>query len=176
MSNYIERKDPFVEDYHFCGKHAEMVRQLCRNEKKDRIVFSTYVDLFICSAVVGCVLDKKVKRDTRNRDGNNTANILASAFTSHSDVRFVYCLVLICGDQNTASKTERLDRAFRYRNTKNSFSIFEEYMLGGLEYLYRNFMENNQSSNDQMYLNLRNLMSTFIPQVDNVDCDDDIFD
>jgi len=155
-----QEKNIFLDDYTFYGNQKDMVVALTSVIDKDSQskIFKINIDLFMCSAIVGCFYNKKAKPCK----GGKGTKILSGQFTNHSDeLDFILRLVLITGDKDKLEKSDRLNRAFRHKDEKENYDLFELYMLGGLEIIYNNFFNSNSIYYDQFLINLNNFMEKF---------------
>lgn len=136
----------FTKTFEFKGKHAEMVRTLadvnalnCKN-----------VEVFLMSISLGIARNLKSKID--NSSTNVQATILAEQMVGHSDnIEYFYKLLMLSDETYCPSAEERCNKAFRYLGTdeaERDEKHFTEVLLGGLEFLYSQIMENTTSKND----------------------------
>lgn len=137
------KKKIFLEDYYFHGKQADMAKELSEvpiDKESGAKIFRTTVDLYAACAIVGFFFDKKAQVTK----GEQTRAILQNAFSSRYDIlEFIYKLVLLYSNE-FATDEERIDRAFRDPKTDENYDLFNSYVLGGLEEIYKNiYLEKN---------------------------------
>ncbi|MCQ2772777.1 MAG: hypothetical protein MJ238_05860 [Bacilli bacterium] len=128
MANKV---DMFITQYRFYGDYARMADDLTNkiDLKSGATIFSTNVDLFIVSSIVGVIKGEKGKPQTSGKD----SSIFPDAFRTHwTQLKNAFTFVLLNGNTNTYNKVERLNKAFRNPETEQNYIEFEEYMLGGL--------------------------------------------
>ena len=146
----------FNQLYQIKGKHADMVRKLkeklgCRN-----------LDIFFISIVLGMWQQKKVNIDETPEI--EPAKIDPEQMVRfNSDIEYFYELMLLSDEKYCPVAKKRVDRAFRYKGTsegERDESHFTKVMLGGLEYLYENVIENTNSTED-IFNNIYELLEMF---------------
>ncbi len=136
----------FTKTYEFKGKHAEMVRKLadmgalnCKN-----------IDIFLMSISLG--ITRNLKADIDNSPSTVTATILSEQMVYHGDeIEYFYKLLMLSDNSYCASAEERCNKAFRYIGTEKAEkdeTHFTKVLLGGLEFLYSQILENTSSKND----------------------------
>lgn len=142
----------FLKDYLFKGIQREQSVALSDYEiEPDSSVkiFSSTVELFMISALVGCYHDKRIKPDK-----GETRRIMSSQFTSpnsrYNDLMFIYKLVMLT-NKSVSENTEKVNNAFRYTDKKENWDLFEEYVLGGLQVLYECFFPEKDSMAKSSY-------------------------
>lgn len=133
------RKDRFRRLYEFCGIQGEYMRALIsQSDDKGPALFASGIELFMCAAVVGVLFDKKEKPCSKNN--GKTFTIMADQFTTRWDtLHFLLQLVILNADSEIPNDVDRVNRSFRNVETDENYALFEEYMLGGLTYLYNYF-------------------------------------
>lgn len=167
-------KNMFLKNYYFYGYQAEKVKKLIDvvdNESNAKI-FEYAIDLFIVAAAIGVKNNHKVKQ---SNDKTNTFNIFAEQFNNHShELELVFKFVTLLGNQNIYDEETRLNKAFRNPNTDENFSVFEEYMLGGIDDLYDMFFVDS----NKIYRDYSMTMNKFVSDLSNPvqEDDDDIPD
>lgn len=130
----------FLEDYLFRGKHVKMVRDLTNEIDKDSSskLFTSAIELYKASAILGCLKNKTALPENT---GENF-RIFTEQFVNHgSELRFIYKLVLLVNEENSGEDIDRINVAFRDNENEKNIELFESYMLGGLEEIYKYFFE-----------------------------------
>ena len=133
-------KNLFLKNYSFYGKHADMVDALTSkiDEASGASIFSTVVELFIMSALVGVKIGSKSKPDG---DKTKDKKILAEQFNSHNhEIKIAFKFVTLLGNKEKFDEITRLNKTFRNPDVDDNYKEFEEYMLGGLEDIYNHLM------------------------------------
>lgn len=141
----------FLKDYSFYGKHCDMVNALTSSidDDSNSSIFSTVIDLFIISSLVGIKYNHKAKPD---HDKSRNKKILAGQFNSHShELNIAFKFVTLLGNAEKYDEVTRLNKTFRNPETDENYQAFEEYMLGGLEDIYNKFiLDSNKNYNDYL--------------------------
>ncbi len=137
----------FESEYYFYGSHKEKLFYLAKDkgvEREDSInIFQRVVDVLIMAPLVGLIYNRKSKPEPSS---TNKSTVFPSTIKNErSKLIFVYRIVMLLDSRNELSKQERLDRAFRYDNdpkkTEENMKLFNEYVLGGIDYLYDHFKD-----------------------------------
>lgn len=165
-------KTLFLDDYIFKGEHEVKSRTLTSliDKESGTKVFNSAVELFITSAIVGCYYNKKSKP----QKGDKTFKIMSSQFQNHYDVLlFIYKLTMLIGDEDNIGDIDRINRAFRYTDNQDNLSLFEEYMLGGLDEIYDRFMVSTNKRYDDYLISLRSFLDSIMKNNNNNNFDDD---
>lgn len=148
----------FNSEIKIYGKHANYIRFLSakgadntKAEVKNASVFSRHIDVYIAGAIIGLV--KKLK-SLPDKTDTPPATIFADAVIREQlKLKFLYHLALIIDDANVSSD-EAADRAFRYDNdeekVKEGMELFNNYVRGGIEWLYEAFTDKALSYEDYM--------------------------
>ena len=148
----------FLKNYSFYGKHADMVEELCSvfDDDSGSRVFTTFIDLFVISALVGVKNGHKSKPSV---DKSKAKNILAEQFNSHSDdVALAFKFVTLLGNKEQFDDIARLNKTFRNPETDENYDQFEQYMLGGLEDIYNQIL----TSKPKTYLDYLQSVNNFL--------------
>lgn len=105
-------------------------------------MFSSAIELFRCSSVIGCLYGKTAAPCPMSST-EKTTTIFADVFTSRGDKRrFLLQLVVLNAEKEIPMVTDRLNRLFRHDvDTDENCALFETYMLGGLEYPHSYFFD-----------------------------------
>lgn len=160
----------FEKDYLFKGIHAERVKQMADSKPetadidfyKTRKIFGRYVDVYLLAPIVGFL---KGRRAAVDKSSSATANIMASMMIQNrSELLFTYRLIMLLDKDYEPDQTERINKAFRYygdeEKTKKDMERFEEYVRGGVDYLYETLWENSVQPEDYIN-NLYDLVEDF---------------
>ena len=87
------------------------------------------------------------KKGKKNNEGGEKSTIQAQQLSNvKEDCELIYRLIILL-DGDDIDKDERLNRAFRYdsdvekkKEFDNAMEIYNEYVLGGIEYMYETFV------------------------------------
>lgn len=120
----------FEHDYKVRGKHAEQIKFLAKCFECSPV----YIDIYINAVIFGVFYNRQANED------KSSAETIELSFRTLKGERkefiinlYRMTMLLDCSRQLTPK--ERINRAFHY----NNFELFNSYMRGGLEYLYRQF-------------------------------------
>lgn len=156
-------KNMFLKNYYFYGKHADMVKALTDKveEESGAKIFSSSVELFIYSAMVGLFYNHRSKPDS---DKNKHTNILAEQFNGKNrEIKIVFKFVTLLGNQDKFDEITRLNKTFRNPETDENYKAFEEYVLGGLEEIYDKLMIKSNTNYQDYLTSLNKLLNEFNP-------------
>lgn len=140
----------FENDYTIQGKHATHLKFLVNDAK----IFSTYIEVYLNAVIFGYMYNAKDVKDTISSD---RARIYADAFANkRKECMFLYRLITLLEDDNEGvSVDERLNRAFRYDTqndkydqVKENIDTFNAYVLGGIEIMFKRFVDGCSSQDD----------------------------
>jgi len=153
-----------VKDIKFTGIHADIIKKYSRvrdpndlvahvqflsyAEKKlkddDLILFDTYFNAFITSALVGMKNKKKVKMD---QGPNKSASIFAEILAKNSSVLRKLYQYYVFSQSNNENINESIKKAFSADISSEEINLFSsdilEYSCGGLEIIEKLFHENH---------------------------------
>jgi hypothetical protein len=147
----------FNQLYQIKGLHADMVRKItdvtgCRN-----------IDVFYISLVLGLWQGRSVEPD--NESKIEPAKIDPEQMIRYGqDIEYLYELVMMNDKSSSISLKERVDKAFKIKGTdkaEKDEARFTSIMLGGLEFLYNNVIENTTSKED-IFNNICELIQTYL--------------
>lgn len=138
----------FENDYTIQGKHATHLKFLV-NEAR---IYTTYIDVYLNAAIFGYMYNAQDDKDNESID---RARIYADAFASHrSECIFLYRVITLLSDKELSIE-ERLNRAFRhdtqndkYDLVKENLDVFNSYVLGGIEIMFKRFVDGCSSQDD----------------------------
>lgn len=134
------KKSLFMTDYVFKGSHCDKVLALTSKIDADSnsYIFSSSVELFIFAALVGCYFNRRCKPE---RSSGKETKIMVSQFIEHkNDINLAFRFVLLTGNRENSDSVERLNKTFRNPETDENYSLFEEYMLGGIDEIYEHLI------------------------------------
>lgn len=140
----------------FYGKHAEYVLFLCKDRgqinEMGLNLFQSKIELYILAPIIGIIYNRKAKTE----QGSKKTTIQLQQINNYQDdLEYVYRIVLLLDNKENLSYSERLDRAFRYDNdeekTAENMKIFNEYVLGGIEYIYEKFKDTIGSEEELLF-------------------------
>lgn len=147
----------FNQLYQIKGEHADMVRKIkenldCRN-----------IDIFYISIILGLWQGVYAKIDNDSRI--EPAKIDPEQMIKYSqDIEYFYELVMLNDRSGSISLKERIEKAFRNKGTEKAIQDeerFTQIMLGGLEFFYRNIVDNANSKED-LFNNICELTQTYL--------------
>jgi len=147
----------FNQLYQIKGYHADMVRKItealgCRN-----------IDVFYISIVLGLWKELHVKVD--NDTKIEPAKIDPEQMIRYGrDIEYFYELVMMNDKSGSTPLKERVDKAFRNKGTEKAVpdeERFTQVMLGGLEFFYKNIVENTNSKED-LFNNICELAQAYL--------------
>lgn len=140
------------------GKHADMIRKLTNADALN----CDNIEIFIICISIGINRGLKAEIDPDSKSTN--VKILSEQMVNHSDeIDFFYKLLMLSDSKYCPSSEERCNKAFRYIGTElgqKDENHFIKTMLGGLEFLYEQIMENTSSRND-IFNNICDFVETF---------------
>ena len=150
VEKWTDGKGLFESEIEFTGKHAIYVKYL----KEELKVFPTYREVYILGAIIGFLEKKKGSYD--NNSKKETASIFADAFSGkyRSQLKFIYRTIMLLDNEDKLSLEERKNRAFRDDPQTNkdlireNMAIFNDYVCGGVEYLYTQLQLKNPDDLD----------------------------
>jgi len=127
----------FSNQIEFVGKYAKYVVYL----KDETNFFPTYVEIYVISAILGFLVGKKGTYEGKASD--DTKSVFVEQIVRHrADLKFIYRIIMLLDDADKLSLEDRKNRAFRDDPETNgdiikaNMKLFNEYVCGGLEYLY----------------------------------------
>ena len=153
----------FEKDYSFKGTHAEKVKQLVENKfDKDHKLFERNMDVYLMAPIVGFLQGRRAPLD---KSSQTTTNILAAIMIQYkADLLFNYRLIMMLDKDYEPDQKARIGKAFRHygddEKNKQDFERFEEYVRGGVDYLYEKLCQNSTQVEDYTN-NLYDLVTDF---------------
>lgn len=138
----------FDKEYSFRGKHATRVNLLTSVFEEDNYakytIFSRNIDVYMVAPLVGFLYNRKSEVDKEN---NQTAKIFLEQLSKESTkLEYVYRLIMLLDKSTDINK--RIDKAFRNFGTSKAIDdglLFEQYTLGGIDYLYERLIEKSKT-------------------------------
>lgn len=136
----MAKKSMFHEDYLFKGTQRDKVISLTAKIDVDSNsqIFSSAVELFIFASLVGALKNRKAEPE---KDNSKTHRIMANQFFNHiNELKLAFKFVLLTSEIDNPEPVDRLNKTFRNPETDDNYTLFEKYMLGGLDELYENLI------------------------------------
>lgn len=139
----------FEGDYTIYGKHATYIKYLVNDAK----AFKRYIDVYMVGAALGALYGRQAEQS----GSTDRARIYSAAFnTEHVKCNELFRIVILSDKTKSWSSEERVNICFRYRDKmdenavppisqeeidimKEALSLFNAYVLGGIEILYDSF-------------------------------------
>lgn len=153
----------FEKDYNFRGAHADKVKHLSDNKfDKEHTLFERFMDVYLMAPIVGFLQGRRAPLDKTTQ---TTATIFAGTLNNYrNDMLFSYRLIMLLDTEYEKDPNERINKAFRDYNddvkTKNDLERFEEYVRGGVDYLYEKLCKDATHAEDYIN-NVYELISDF---------------
>jgi len=138
----------FRNDYILKGRHATYAKLLCestqiRQGSKENIigVFRYGIDLFQVAPLIGVSYNKRAEIDTKS---NDKYTIQANAVINQQEnLETIYRLVMLSEKSSDLTNDEKVHRAFKEdeheEKSKLNMNLFDEYVRGGIDWLYERF-------------------------------------
>ena len=173
----------FDRDYNFKGRHASIVTQLTSeidSETKFKF-FDRNIDVLIIAPIVGFLYGRMSTRDDSGQvTVDNVKKINFDQMNRESyTLNFNYELIMLLHDKNKLPIETRLDRAFRYAKgtaeREDCNSIFEKYVLGGIDVLKEKLIDNATSVDDYI-INIYNFITEYNDRYNTTISDNEILD
>ena len=130
----------FEKDIIITGTHASYIKEM----KEVAGLFARNLDIYMLAPIMGFLNNRKGQK---NNEGGEKSTIQAQQLSNvKEDCELIYRLIILL-DGDDIDKDERLNRAFRYdsdvekkKEFDNAMEIYNEYVLGGIEYMYETFV------------------------------------
>ena len=159
----------FDKNMTFYGKHANYLRQLAPSKisggavEQRKSIFDNNMQVIELASIIGFMYKRKGEIDKDTSIPPN--NIFLEQVMKIKDVlELNYRVIMLLDGKNKLSQDERLDRAFRYdrdeERRKAGDEIFLAYLLGGIELLYEELVEDSTSTEDD-YENLCRFVKSY---------------
>lgn len=173
----------FDRDYNFKGIHANIVTQLTTeidSETKFKF-FDRNIDVLIIAPIVGFLYGRMSNRDESGQvTVDNVKKINFDQMNRESyTLNFNYELIMLLYEKDTTPIEKRLDRAFRYakgtHEKEECYSIYERFVLGGIEVLKEKLLDNATSVDDYIN-NIYNFLADYNDRYNNIISESEILD
>lgn len=166
----------------FYGKYSEYVDFLCkeqRHENENGInLFDTKIELYYIAPLIGLKYGKKVQSADSMNERNKSTIQLQQIKNYEQELIFSYRIVMLLDDKDNLSYEERLDRAFRddqdQKKLEKNMKIFNQYVLGGIEYLYDYF--SNDYTKPTEKFNISDKQNLLLDLMEFMDFDTDLYE
>ena len=125
------------KQYRFTGSHAEKVNALTAifDEESKAKLFERNLDVYINAPLIGFLFQRKGTKDTSG--DISPQNIFPEQMINASDeLKYILRLILLLDTENEPDEAQRIDKAFRHFGQDEDLSLFDQYVLGGVEVLY----------------------------------------
>ena len=130
----------FEKDIIITGTHAKYIKEM----KEVAGLFARNLDIYMLAPIMGFLNNRKGQK---NNEGGEKSTIQAQQLSNvKEDCELIYRLIILL-DGDDIDKDERLNRAFRYdsdvekkKEFDNAMEIYNEYVLGGIEYMHETFV------------------------------------
>ncbi|WP_300926405.1 hypothetical protein [uncultured Dubosiella sp.] len=178
-------------EFKLYGKHAEYANFLCKEQGREREnginIFQRVIDLYMLAPLIGLKYGRRVGIPEAKRP--TTSIQVDQMYNEKENVEYVYRIVMLLAEKNKYSEKERIARAFRvvpnsYENDPNreeevkleekELSYFQDYVRGGIEYIYEFFKECEPHNDFQIQQRL--LMFAATESVDDIHTMENIYD
>lgn len=169
----MAKKTMFQEDYLFKGTQGDKVNALTKKIDIDSNsqIFSSAVELFIFASLIGVLKNRKAEPE---KDNSRSVRIMANQFFNHiTDLKLAFKFVLLTSEIDNPAPVDRLNRAFRMPETDENYTLFEKYMLGGLEELYEKLVLDTNIRYEDYLTSINELMEQLN---NNSDIENDVFE
>ncbi len=129
----------FDKDYSFWGAHANKVELLTKtfNDNGDFKLFLRNIDLYMVAPIVGFLYGRTSSEDKKD---NNEKKIALSQISPNIKIlEYNYKIIMLLDKEYEDKLENRIDKAFRYYNTKDSKEDedhYESYVRGGIDVIF----------------------------------------
>ena len=148
----------FDKEISFTGKHAIYLRQLAKGNTTDKNslqkewVFQYNYEVLLAAPMIGFLRSRKSQKDTSTSVTNKIFSDVLNKI--RDDLELNYRLIMLLDNKDKIPVEERLNRAFRYdrdlEKRKPGDEIFWDYVRGGIEILYEEFVEKTGSEEENI--------------------------
>lgn len=147
--------------YYFYGKHAKMVKEFVGKFDADLNfnMFSRNIDVYKVAPLIGFLFDKRSKPD---KSGENTSIFAEQIINERSDFIFNLKLIVFNYKKKEFSLKERIERIKEIDNHQNInefLELYDEFVLGGLEFLYQMLIEDSNHDINNILNNISLLLN-----------------
>mgnify|MGYP004463022803 FL=1 len=165
MCNRDEKVVPlFSKTVVITGKHAQYMKALANpfDTNLKQGFFKRNLDVYLIAPIIGKLYGRKAEAD--NSIADDTKIFVEQLNGEIENLMFNYRLIVLLEDRNDEELEERCNRAFRYDKNmdKRQYGdkIFNEYVLGGIEFLYEKLI-GESTSTDELIENAYTLIDSF---------------
>lgn len=148
----------YKQNYYIRGKHAEYMRHLVSSSEGQTLgrssnVFDYGYEVLFIAPLIGVAFD--LKGEVEKHDGMDFTVNATQMIKYNDKIINVYQLVLLADRSLKLTADERVDFVFRpsEKDRKLGYDLFDCYLRGGIEWLYKNIVEKSNSSSDDNVLN-----------------------
>lgn len=158
----------------FYGRYSEYVDFLCKEQRHENPnginLFDTKIELYYLAPLIGLKYGRKIQTADSGGEKRKSTIQLQQVKNYEQELIFAYRIVMLLDNKENLNYEERLDRAFRDEHDEKKFErnmkIFNQYVLGGIEFLYNYFSNDyvkpsekfNLSDKQNLLLDLMELM------------------
>lgn len=143
----------FDKQYRFTGTHAQMVSDLTSvfDESSKSKLFDRNLDVYINAPLVGFIYKRKGTKNSNSEIADQ--NVFPEQLIKNYDtLEYVFRLILLLDEEYEPDENKRLDKAFRYfGKDENDLKLFDEYVLGGVEFLHEKLIAGANKSDDYVH-------------------------
>lgn len=153
-----------LKSYSFTGKHAKYMELLVGEDQENPEIvrpkfFERNIDVMFAAALIGFRQNTLGKADSLGTVAKRTINV-EQILKNSKTIQFIYRLIVLLNQIDNAPAEDKLKTAFgpnteivddgESRQTQTALDLEEEriffdYILGGIEYLYDNLINNGNS-------------------------------
>lgn len=157
----------FQKNFMFRGKHATYVKDLVETAG----ILERNLDVLIIAPIIGLLHDE---RSTLDKSNSDTTNILTEQLLQEKDLLdFIYKLIILLDTSKELTIEEKIYRAFRIDEEASNLrkkdkqillenrQLFESYLLGGIEYLYKELYGDGTYDRDKLMNRLYEFIKEF---------------
>lgn len=160
----MTNKNMFLTDYVFYGKQCEQVQKLTSNLDDNFKLFQSSIDLLIVAAMVGLIFNHTAKPD---RDRSKNTKIMVSQFNSHNrELHLVFKYVILLATIDDCTDAEKLKKCLGNPETDENYILFEQYFLGGIEYLADKLLVDTNKTYEDYLLTFNSILDSLKEESD----------
>jgi len=148
----------FDKDMQIRGKYATYWKALTQlpgnaiETSSNFKIFENYIHVYMTAPIIGLLNGRKAYIDPSD-SSKDTAGMLAEVqIKNASKLKYIYRLILLTDDSNGLTNEEKIDWAFRESDneeaTQKGMDLYTAYFLGGLEVLYKTFVQGCVTDDD----------------------------
>lgn len=132
------------------GKHAEYTKKL-----KDEEIFVRNVDVYKVAPLIGFLYNKKVEEDKVKNSSSKLeeTKIFTDQIVKESKyLKINFQLIILLDKEYEKDEEKRMEKAFRnLADNQGDIELFESYVRGGIEILYKKCISDSTQKDDFMY-------------------------